>query len=313
METLSWLLKHELYFPCEIQEKVMLWNTDDGKLAKHGLALRVDESSLILTHNGYLASPAFQFLKITTPEQASLHGTTHKASSYCILELQENDCIAFSAEKSSIYIRDTHIGSLITTLSGHGDAVLALVELRNGNLASGSSDKTIKIWNADDWSLERTLDEPHECAEVLSLAVLKNGLLASGSSQGSILVWNAETGELVKSFKAHESEVCSLVVLQNGCLASAGRDKAIKIWDTVSFSLMRNIGENDFSVRSLVVLKNGCLGSLDASGMVKIWNSETGCLVRSLEGNENVESLLVLASDYLVGFEKEIYIFLPYS
>ena len=272
METLSWLLKHELYFPCEIQEKVMLWNTDDGKLAKHGLALRVDESSLILTHNGYLASPAFQFLKITTPEQASLHGTTHKASSYCILELQENDCIAFSAEKSSIYIRDTHIGSLITTLSGHGDAVLALVELRNGNLASGSSDKTIKIWNADDWSLERTLDEPHECAEVLSLAVLKNGLLASGSSQGSILVWNAETGELVKSFKAHESEVCSLVVLQNGCL-----------------------------------------GSLDASGMVKIWNSETGCLVRSLEGNENVESLLVLASDYLVGFEKEIYIFLPYS
>ena len=228
----------------------------------------------------------------------------------------ENNRIAFShrydveTEKSSIYIRNTNTGSLITKLSGHRDAVLALAELRNGNLASGSSDKTIKIWNANDWSLERTLED---CAGVLSLAVLKIGHLASGNSQGSILVWNADTGGLVKSFKGHESEVCSLVVFENGCLVSAGRDKAIKIWERASFSLMRNIAANDFSVRSLVVLKNGCLGSLEASGMVKIWNSETGCLVRSLEGDKNVESLLVLANDYLVGFEKVIYIVLPYS
>lgn len=314
--TRSWIAKHEPYFPGEIKEKCMLWNTDDGKLAEPELGLQVElESSLILTHNGYLASSIFKHIQIASHEQACLHGFTQKASSYCMLE---NNCIAFShiydvkTEKSSIYIRNTNRGFLITKLSGHRDAVLALVELRNGNLASGSSDNTIKIWNVNDWTLVRTLEEPH-CAEVLSLAVLKIGHLASGNSQGSILVWNADTGDLVKSIEAHESEVCSLVVLENGCLVSAGRDNAIKIWERVSFSLMRNIAGNDFSVRSLVVLKNGCLGSLDASGRVKIWNSETGCLVRSLEGNKNLESLMVLVNGYLVGFEKVIHIVLPYS
>ena len=35
----------------------------------------------------------------------------------------------------------------VPTLEGHTDHVLSLKSLENGDLASGSADKTLKIWN----------------------------------------------------------------------------------------------------------------------------------------------------------------------
>ena len=53
----------------------------------------------------------------------------------------------------------------------------SLAVLQNGDLASGSEDKTIKIWDSSTWSLKRTLTGHSDW--VRSLAVLKNGDLAS--------------------------------------------------------------------------------------------------------------------------------------
>jgi hypothetical protein len=38
-------------------------------------------------------------------------------------------------------------GTLLNTLNDHKDRVYCLVQLKNGNFASASSDKTIRIWN----------------------------------------------------------------------------------------------------------------------------------------------------------------------
>jgi WD40 repeat protein len=42
------------------------------------------------------------------------------------------------------------------TLNGHTSGVLALTFLQNGDLASGSADRTIKIWNQINGTLIRT-------------------------------------------------------------------------------------------------------------------------------------------------------------
>jgi WD40 repeat protein len=59
-------------------------------------------------------------------------------------------------------------------------------------LASGSFDKTIKIWNVNDGSLLSTLIGHSD--RVSSLALLADGNLASGSFDLSINVWNTRTG-----------------------------------------------------------------------------------------------------------------------
>ena len=61
--------------------------------------------------------------------------------------------------------------------------------LKNGYLASGSDDTTIKIWNTDG-SLITTLTG--HTGQVKSLAALQNGWLASGSGHPDykIKIWD---------------------------------------------------------------------------------------------------------------------------
>ena len=98
--------------------------------------------------------------------------------------------------------------------------------LPNGNLASGSFDSTIKIWNTDNSSLIRTITGHIDW--IMSLAVLQNGYLASGS-----IYDNTDTGSLNRNLRGHLDLVSSLAVLINGFLASgdgAGVTKILKIW-----------------------------------------------------------------------------------
>ena len=81
--------------------------------------------------------------------------------------------------------------TLIKTLEGHDGTIRALTLLKNGYLASGCYDKTIKIWNYKEnkeRSLVDTLEE-HE-GIVLALNVLENGFLVSGSADGTIKIWD---------------------------------------------------------------------------------------------------------------------------
>ena len=72
-------------------------------------------------------------------------------------------------------------------MSGHTDSVFSLAVLQNGDLASGSWDNTIKIWDTNTGSLKRTL--VGHTGYVWSLAVLQNGDLASGSWDNTIKIW----------------------------------------------------------------------------------------------------------------------------
>jgi WD40 repeat protein len=80
-------------------------------------------------------------------------------------------------------------GAFIKTITGHTSTVRTFVVLQNGDFASGSWDKTIKIWSADG-VLKTTLIGHNNT--VYSLKELPNGDLVSCSSDSTILVWNRD-------------------------------------------------------------------------------------------------------------------------
>ena len=101
-------------------------------------------------------------------------------------------------------------------------------------MASGSGDRTIKIWNTDTGSEIRTIVASGEDG-IGALAVLQNGFLVSGSRDsvtggGHMKIWNANDGSLIKEIKAHAYPINCLAVLDNGYFASGSNDGAIKIW-----------------------------------------------------------------------------------
>ncbi|KAI2864664.1 hypothetical protein CBS13152_11162 [Aspergillus niger] len=82
------------------------------------------------------------------------------------------------------------------TLEGHSYAVTSVAFSNNGQLlASGSGDKTIKLWDAATGTLKHTLEGHSD--PVYSVAFSNNGqLLASGSQDKTIKLWDAATGAL---------------------------------------------------------------------------------------------------------------------
>ncbi len=74
-------------------------------------------------------------------------------------------------------------------MTGHTDKVTCLVTLPDGLLASGSSDKTIRIWNVTSGITIKTLTG--HTGGVWSLVVLPNdSLLTSGSDDKTIRIWS---------------------------------------------------------------------------------------------------------------------------
>ncbi|RNA10706.1 serine threonine kinase [Brachionus plicatilis] len=99
------------------------------------------------------------------------------------------------------------------TLKNHSGPINSLIVLKNGDLASGSADKTINIWNTDNGNKKLTLN--NHSAGIWSLALLNNGDIVSGSHDKSIKIWNTYDGSLKMNLAGHSSEVQSLAVLQN--------------------------------------------------------------------------------------------------
>ena len=77
-------------------------------------------------------------------------------------------------------------------LTGHTGYVWSLAISQGGQLISGSSDKSIKVWDIRSGECLKTLKG--HTSSVLSLAITNEGLLMSGSEDRSILIW--EKGSL---------------------------------------------------------------------------------------------------------------------
>ena len=97
------------------------------------------------------------------------------------------------------------------------------------NLASGSTDCTIRIWNLKNEGKELKIFIGHT-STVWTLVVLNNDNLASGSSDDCNLIWNMD-GIKLREIKGHNGCILKLIVLNDGTLVSGSVDNSIRFWN----------------------------------------------------------------------------------
>ena len=227
--------------------------------------------ALTVLPNGYLASSAFQEIKIWNTNTGGVVNTLYETGYVYSLAVLNNGYLATGTfNKISIWI--TANGNIIRNITGQFSYVDSMTVLPNGYLVSGSY-PAINIWNTETGSLIKNLTG--HSSYIGSLVVLQNGYLASGSYDSTIKIWNTDTASLIRTLSGHTSTVISLAVLQNGYLASGSSDFLVKIWNTDSGSLLRTIRAHTSTVYSLAVLRNGFLASASYDGTIKLWNTNS--------------------------------------
>ncbi|EPE02713.1 hypothetical protein F503_04062 [Ophiostoma piceae UAMH 11346] len=140
----------------------------------------------------------------------------------------------------------------------HHGSITSVVFSPNGTqLASGSYDGTIKLWDTASGECTRTLQG--HTGSVTSVVFSPNGTqLASGSDDETIRLWDTASGECTRTLEGHTDIVMSVIFSPNGTqLASGSYDKTIKLWDTASGECTRTLQGHSDSVTSAVFSSNG--------------------------------------------------------
>ncbi len=145
-----------------------------------------------------------------------------------------------TAGESQLWIADLQTGECIQTIAAHALPLTCVTFSADGRyLASGSIDKTAKIWDTHTWECLQTLVGHHSW--VLEIAFSPTPVtygdrtayqLISGGCDRFINRWEIATGECIYTYIGHTNWVWSLAYSLDGLtLASASEDETINIWD----------------------------------------------------------------------------------
>lgn len=166
---------------------------------------------------------------------------------------------------------------------GHKSIITDVHFTRNdAQIVSCSYDRTIKIWNAQAATIDRTL-MGHTDA-VTSCDLSPDGrYIASCSLDNTIRLWDFATGECLSVVKKHARWVKLVRFSPDGRhLASAGLDKKVYIWDTKILANSRSPSHSrcidDFIdyVLDMVLTKPNWLLTTSRDSMIRLFDYMTG-------------------------------------
>ncbi len=113
-------------------------------------------------------------------------------------------------------------------LRGHKDSIMHITDLPDGRLATGSWDKTVRIWSTK--GEELYVLHGHE-GEIRCITALPDGRLATGASDKTMCLWPREGEELqVLTCNTDDTdEFWCITALPDGRLATDSGD-TVCIW-----------------------------------------------------------------------------------
>jgi serine/threonine protein kinase len=189
--------------------------------------------------------------------------------------------------------------SLVKKIPGHSNGISSIAISPDGQiLASGSFDKTIKLWNLKTGQEIQTL-RGHS-GRILSVAInSKEPILASGSDDKTLKLWNIKTGQEIRTFSGKLGWVYSVAFSPDGkTLVSGSDNKTIKVWNLGTEKPPRTLLGHSGLIRAFAFSPDGQrLVSSSADKTSKIWNLKTGQLQRNLDRHANWVNSTVISPD----------------
>ena len=145
----------------------------------------------------------------------------------------------------------------------------------NSQIASGSSDRVIRIWNLQSGELYRTL-EGH-AGKVRSVEFSPDGLrIASASEDGTIRIWHKDTGMVASIMGDQVQKVKCLAWSPDGLRVAAGsKESTVRIWNVTTGEMEKELDAKSRVVDTVSYSPDGQTLAAGCGYEVQLWKVGT--------------------------------------
>ncbi|KAL7276454.1 hypothetical protein RUND412_000558 [Rhizina undulata] len=184
---------------------------------------------------------------------------------------------------------------------GHKDGVLCL-QFNDTILATGSYDRTIKIWDIETGEEIRTLVGHDSGVRALMFDDTK---LISASQDKTLRIWNYRTGECISVLRGHTQGVISLH-FDSTILVSGSIDKTVKVWNFKDKNCFALKGHTDWVNSVRIDSDSRMIFSASDDATVRMWDLDSRACVRVFKGHVgHVQAVIPLSVPYKPETPKE--------
>ena len=182
-------------------------------------------------------------------------------------------------------------------ISGHGGNILAVQfsPKNSSRMASGSGDKTVRVWDCDTGTPVHTLKGHTQW--VLAVSYSPDGsLLATGAYDNDVRIWDPNSGKQISGpLKGHTNFITTLswepyhLQEQNRPrVASSSKDGTVRIWDAIGGRIDFALTGHKGSVTCVKWGGTGCIYTSSHDKTIKVWNASTQTLLHTLSGTRTL-------------------------
>jgi mono/diheme cytochrome c family protein len=201
--------------------------------------------------------------------------TGHTASVWAVAISADDRRGLSGGADGTVRVWDLTTGRELRKLDGHASLVSAVGFSPDGSRAiSGGYDGAVVWWDAATGQELRRL-EAGRAVHALDLHPTKK--LAVIAADRSVTLWNPATGEVVKSWEAHDAAVTCVRFAEAGAiLLTGGDDGRVRVWEAATGKLLADLNGHTAGVRGVELKPGGrWLLSAGTDRTVRLWDVAT--------------------------------------